>query len=86
MIKATSEALLYAAASCFNKIHIYKSLSEQYFDKACTGNTKLMFTIFNGGKSIGSTVKFSKFYLIIDAKNAIENGYSQDLGECFGKF
>jgi len=27
---------------------------------------KLMFTIFNGGKAMGSKVKFAKFYLIMD--------------------
>jgi hypothetical protein len=27
---------------------------------------KLMFTLFNGGKSIGSKVKFTKFYLIMN--------------------
>jgi len=25
-----------------------------------------MFTIFNGGKALGSKVKFAKFYLIMD--------------------
>lgn len=25
-----------------------------------------MFTIFNGGKALGSKVKFSKFYLILE--------------------
>jgi len=25
-----------------------------------------MFTIFNGGKALGSKVKFTKFYLIMD--------------------
>lgn len=27
---------------------------------------KLMFTVFNGGKSTGSKVKFRRFYLIMD--------------------
>lgn len=36
-----------------------------------------MFTVFNGGKALGSKVKFSKFYLILDIQpgddiNAIE--------------
>jgi hypothetical protein len=30
--------------------------------------TKMLFTLFNAGKGSGSTVKFSKFYLIVDAK------------------
>jgi len=25
-----------------------------------------MFTVFNGGKALGSKVKFAKFYLILD--------------------
>lgn len=29
---------------------------------------KIMFTVFNGGKELGSKVKFSKFYLIMDFK------------------
>ena len=31
---------------------------------------KLMFTIFNGGKAIGSKVKFSRFYLIMNLKSS----------------
>ena len=27
-----------------------------------------MFTAFNGGKAVGSKVKFSRFYVIIDVK------------------
>jgi hypothetical protein len=27
---------------------------------------KLMFTLFNGGKALGSKVKFAKFYLIMN--------------------
>jgi len=33
--------------------------------------TKLLFTLFNGGKAAGSLVKYSKFYLIVDG-NAIQ--------------
>lgn len=29
---------------------------------------KLMFTVFNGGKALGSKVKFSRFYIIINLK------------------
>eukprot|EP00354_Favella_ehrenbergii_P000192 CAMPEP_0170470348 /NCGR_PEP_ID=MMETSP0123-20130129/12830_1 /TAXON_ID=182087 /ORGANISM="Favella ehrenbergii, Strain Fehren 1" /LENGTH=151 /DNA_ID=CAMNT_0010737431 /DNA_START=609 /DNA_END=1064 /DNA_ORIENTATION=- len=29
---------------------------------------KLMFTIFNGGKALGSKVRFSKFYIILNIK------------------
>jgi hypothetical protein len=44
--------------------------------------TKMMFTILNGGKSLGSTVKFAKFYLIIDPIP----GSGIDIVECFVKF
>jgi len=39
------------------------------FDRDFTSTEKIprmMFTVLNGGKALGSKVKFSKFYLIID--------------------
>lgn len=48
--------------------------------------TKLMFTILNGGKSTGSTVKFGKFYMIIDPWEALKSGHKVDIVECFIKF
>ena len=50
-------------------------------------HTKLMFTLFNGGKSqAGCTVKFSKFYLIVDclAHKRAANGTNLHL--CIQKF
>jgi|LauGreDrversion4_2_1035121.scaffolds.fasta_scaffold51881_1 hypothetical protein len=46
--------------------------------------TKLMINLLNGGKILGSAVKFAKFYLIIDG-NENTNG-EVDIGECFIKF
>jgi hypothetical protein len=45
--------------------------------------TKLLINIFNGGKILGSAVKFAKFYLIIDGAEATPE---VDIGECFIKF
>lgn len=85
VIKSVSEAVLFATASCFEKIKISKGIS----DKACKGEfgmrkTKLMINLLNGGKILGSAVKFAKFYLIIDG-NENSNG-EVDIGECFIKF
>jgi hypothetical protein len=46
--------------------------------------TKLLINIFNGGKILGSAVKFSKFYLIVDAREQVLQDI--DLTECFVKF
>jgi hypothetical protein len=43
-----------------------------------------MINLLNGGKILGSAVKFAKFYLIIDG-NENSNG-EIDIGECFIKF
>ena len=42
-----------------------------------------MHTVFNGGKSVGSNVKFSKFYLIIERE---EEDDADALIESFIKF
>ena len=41
-----------------------------------------MLNLLNGGKMLGSIVKFAKFYLIIDGSDAGDI----DIGECFIKF
>ena len=33
-----------------------------------TNVPKMMFTVFNGGKAMGSKVKFSRFYIILNVK------------------
>ncbi|CDW78142.1 ankyrin repeat family protein [Stylonychia lemnae] len=74
VIKACSEAILFAAASCFERINLYKSIRvNQYQSEFPAVHTKLMLTLFNGGKSNGSAVKFQKFYLIIDPYDRNEN-------------
>lgn len=44
--------------------------------------TKLLINLFNGGKVLGSAVKFAKFYLIIDGSDAQD----ADIGDAFIKF
>ena len=44
---------------------MYKNLKNREF-AANSKIPKLMLTVLNGGKALGSKVKFSKFYLIID--------------------
>lgn len=58
--------------------------------------TKMLFTLFNAGKGSGSTVKFAKFYLIVDARafqrchlpneTDQENESSPNLLSCLLKF
>jgi hypothetical protein len=69
IVKACSEAIMLAYGVCTNSadpyLSFYKNLKNREFqptDKV----PKLMFTILNGGKALGSKVKFSKFYLILE--------------------
>jgi hypothetical protein len=69
VIKACSEALFNAYGVCINSadpyLPIFKTLKNKDFsinDKI----PKLMFTILNGGKSLSSKVRFSKFFIIMD--------------------
>jgi hypothetical protein len=71
LIRVCSEAIMFAVAKCYCPSNPYDGFKESFYprdeDVEGTKNTKLLITVFNGGKAIGSTVKFSKFYLIIDA-------------------
>ena len=59
VIKACSEAILFAAASCFERINMYKAIRVNLYQSEFSAvQTKLMITLFNGGKSNGSAVKF----------------------------
>ena len=48
----------------------YSNVQQKAMTSGATVVPKLMFTIFNGGKAIGSKVKFSRFYLIMNIKAA----------------
>jgi len=92
VIKACSEAILYGAAKCYEQVDLYKGIRDHYFPmRVMEGNevgvrTKLLFTIFNGGKSLGSQVKFGKFYLIIDPWQALMEGQEIEIVDCFVRF
>ena len=72
IVRACSEALNYAAAKCFNPQQVHRGLKESFYCPDEFGkrdvNTKLLITLLNGGKSVGSQVKFGKFYLIVDGR------------------
>ena len=85
VIKAVSEAVISATASCYEKVNIFKGIHINMFKQefAAKRDTKLLINIFNGGKVAGSAVKFAKFYLIIDGS---EVSGEVDIGESFVKF
>lgn len=85
VIKVVSESVLFAAAACFERVSLFKGISNNIFKQEFKGKhmTKLLINLFNGGKLLGSAVKFAKFYLIIDGNEATEG---LDIGECFIKF
>ena len=71
MIKSVSEAILLATAACYQKLNIYQGLNQNVFKSEFPlRNTKLLINVLNGGKILGSAVKFAKFYLIIDGSEA----------------
>ena len=70
IIKACSEAIMYAVAKCFEPNQVYRGFLQSFYprdDEFGVKNTKMLMTVLNGGKAMGSAVKFSKFYLIVDA-------------------
>ena len=76
-IRACSEALTYAVAKCFAPNRVWEGFIESFYPRAEDDglkNTKLLVTIFSGGKAAGSAVKFAKFFLIIDSFGAENNG------------
>lgn len=77
IVRACSEALLYGTAKCYAPQNVWEGFSQSFYprDEEIEGvaNTKLMITVFNGGKAAGSVVKFSKFYLIVDAAEFSKN-------------
>jgi enolase len=83
--KIISEGVLFAAAACFEKARIFKGICKNVFKGEFTNGkrmTKLLINLLNGGKILGSAVKFAKFYLIIDGAEVGDT----DIGECFIKF
>ena len=70
LIRALIEALLYTYGKIITPEAPYFSLftfmNSREISLKGMKVPKLMFTVFNGGKGLGSKVKFSTFYLIID--------------------
>jgi hypothetical protein len=70
IVKACSEALFFGVVGCFrNEMVAHKAIRENLHP--CVGvdfptNSKLLINVLQGGKGVGSQVKYSKFYLIID--------------------
>jgi hypothetical protein len=68
-IKAAIEAIYGTFGAVVNQECPAIALFEFLQMQELTGELRvprLMFTIFNGGKALGSKVKFAKFYLIMD--------------------
>ena len=83
MIKAVSEAVILATAACYSKIDLYQGINNPVLKGLFPRrNTKLLINVLNGGKILGSAVKFAKFYLIVDGSEA----HGVDVTECFIKF
>jgi len=74
IVRACSEALTYAVAKCFSPHQVYEGFTQSFYplddDIDTHRNTKLLVTVLNGGKAVGSAVKFAKFFLVIDAASA----------------
>lgn len=70
ILRAVFEALLYSYGRIITPEAPYFSLFNFLNGRDITlrglKSPKLMFTILNGGKALGSKVKFATFYLIID--------------------
>jgi hypothetical protein len=71
LVRACSEAIMYAVAKCYCVNDVFDGFKMSFYpydeDLEITRNTKLLISVFNGGKAANSAVKFSKFYLIVDA-------------------
>jgi len=69
VVKACSEALMYAYGACLTPADPFISFYRYIMDKDYLPGAeipKLCFTVLNGGKALGSKVRFSKVYLIMD--------------------
>ena len=65
---------MYAVAKCFSPVNVWEGFLESFYPRdeevEGTRNTKLLVNVLSGGKTTTSLVKFSKFFLIIDAATA----------------
>lgn len=82
LVRACSEAIMYAVSKCYSVNDVFDGFKESFYpydeDVDVTRNTKLLISVFNGGKAAASAVKFAKFYLIIDAAAQGQEGAKID--------
>lgn len=91
IVRACSEALLYGTAKCYSPQDAWDGFSQSFYprDEEIEGaiNTKLMMTVFSGGKAVGSAVRFAKFYLIVDATEFARSRQDpQEVLPCYQRF
>ena len=71
-IRSCLEAIGFAYGYAVTPELAVKSMYKQLWQRELTPTTctvpKLMFTVFNGGKALGSKVKFARFYIIMNLK------------------
>jgi enolase len=71
---------MYAVAKCYCVNNVFDGFKQSFYpydeDIDITRNTKLLISVFNGGKAANSVVKFTKFYLIVDA--AAQGGATEE--------
>ena len=74
MVRAVLEAVGYAYGHVVTPElpvkALYSNMQQKAMASATTAVPRMMFTVFNGGKALGSRVKFSRFYLILNIKAA----------------
>lgn len=75
---------MYAYGACLTPAHpfisFYRSLTDRDY-RPGEETPRLCFTVLNGGKALGSKVRFSKVYLILD----VQPGDEADPAELFFK-
>ena len=94
LIKGVSEAIYLATAACMAEGHIgnaiYDSLNPVPVSNYERPETKLMINMLTGGKAAGSTVRYSRFYLIVDPYANLEvnipNALNKFIAELKKKF
>jgi enolase len=75
VLRACSEAILYSYAQTVCPSAPYSALYRYLKNRDLQPGQqlpKLMFNVLNGGKALGSKVKFSRFYLILDISSEDE--------------
>lgn len=92
-MKVCSEALFYCSASCLalaDTTPMCHSI-QKYFNPVekihqTERQTKLLCTVFNGGKASGSLCKYAKVYLIVDGAAYAKSAKKMTLLDGFMKF